>query len=85
MSSWLICDRKLSQIPPDHIELYFNIVKGFPVVYPYEVAHHLWHHNSIPQVGLDWCWFFSRLGVLLGFFALEIESVVFVFDFWVNG
>ena len=81
----LVRQRKLTQVPPNHIELYFNIVKRLPVVYADEVPHHLRHHDGVPQVGLHGCGLFSGLSVLLGLFALEVEPVVFMFDFWIDG
>ena len=70
-----------SQVPADHIELDFDVVKGLAAVDCHVVADHLGHDDGVSEVGFDGGGFFSWQGVLLGFLALGVQSDIFVFDF----
>jgi hypothetical protein len=81
----LVGKGELSEVPADHVELDFNIVKALSVVDSHIVADHLGHDDGVAEVGLDGDGLLSGLGVLLALLALGVETDVFVLDFCVDG
>ena len=85
VSGGLVSEGEFTQVPADHVELDFDWVEDFAVVDSDDVADHLWHDDAVSEVGLDDSWLFTGLAVLFRFFAFVVESVIFVFDFYVKG
>lgn len=82
VASRLVGQGEFTQISPNHVKLNLHIIEAFPIVHSHKVAHHLGHHNRITKVSLDWSWLLSWKGVLFCFLALQIQPIVFMFDFW---
>ncbi len=82
--AWLVGQRELSQIPANHVELDFHIVKGFSIVDGHIIANHFREDDGITEVSLDRGGLFSQLSVLFALLALGIETDVFVLDFCVG-
>ena len=45
--------------------LYFKLVICFSIVHSNNRSYHFRYNNHVPQMCLDWLWFFMRLGSLL--------------------
>lgn len=77
----LISEGELAQITADHVEFDFNNIEGLSIVNSNIVANHVGHDDGISEVSLDWGWFIAGLGIFLSLLALEVETIISVFDF----
>ena len=74
----------LSEVTADHVELDFDVVKGFSIVNGDIVAHHLGEDNCIAEVCLDRYGLLTSGTVLLCFLALSVHPEVSVLNFCIN-
>ena len=84
MLAGLVGEGELSEVPADHIELDFDVVKALAVVDCHIVAHHFGQHDGVAEVGLHGHGLLSGLGVLLALLALGVQTDVFVLDLCVD-
>lgn len=74
---------EFSQISTNHVEFDFDYVECFSIMDCHIASNHIGHDDGISKMGFYGGWLFTGLGVLFSFFAFHIESVVFVFDFYI--
>lgn len=54
VSDTLIGDRELSEVVTDHVRLHFHETEVLTVVNTQLARDHLWDHDRISEMGLDW-------------------------------
>lgn len=63
---YVLCDRELSQVEPNHLGLYLNLVEFLSGVNTNDGADHLGNDDHVTEVGLDEVGLLIRLCLLLG-------------------
>lgn len=79
--TWLIGQRKLSQVTSNHVKLDLHIVEGLSIVDCDVVSNHFRKNDSIAKMSLDGSRLLSKSSVLLSLLALSVQPDVSVFNF----
>ncbi len=76
--SWSVRKSELAEVSADHIEFDINWAEFPSTIDTYDGSNHLWHYDSISEMGPDFLWLFSLNCFSLSLHDFKNQSLEFM-------